>query len=74
MATWIFIWLIVTVLSTIAVMIVLFALWRHASLVGRSAKRLQAELGTLTDDLSRQGARANERASSLQRRVPRSRP
>jgi hypothetical protein len=73
-STWIFVWLIVTLLSTIAVIVVLVALGRHAALVGRSAKKLQGEVGPLSEELARQSARASDRASRLQRKMPKGRP
>jgi hypothetical protein len=73
-STWILVWLVVTLLTTIAVIIVLVALVRHAMLVGRSAKKFQSDVGELSDELARQTALASDRASDLQRKMPKSRP
>jgi hypothetical protein len=72
--SWILVWLIVTLLSTIAVVVVLVALIRHGALVGRSAKRLQREVGAISDELARESSRASDRASHLQRKMPKGRP
>jgi hypothetical protein len=72
--TWILVWLVVTLLSTIAVAVVLVALVRHGALVGRTAKKLQREVGAMTDELARQSSRASDRASHLQRKMPKGRP
>ena len=74
MNAWILVWLIVTLLSTIAVVVVLVALVRHGALVGRSAKKLQREVRAVSGELARQSSRASDRASHLQRKMPKGRP
>jgi hypothetical protein len=65
-STWIFWWLVISILTTIAVMIVLIALARHAMVVGRSAKRFQEEVGPLADRLNQQSAEISRKTSKLQ--------
>jgi hypothetical protein len=63
------VWLLIAILSTIAVIAVLVALARHVLLVGRTVRELQESVTPLVDEIGRQGRRASERASTV--RVPR---
>ena len=66
MSTWILAWFIVAVVSTSLVLLCLAGLARQVIMLGRTARRTQEELQPLVDELSREGQRAAERASSLQ--------
>jgi hypothetical protein len=65
-STWVFWWLIISILTTVAVMIVLIALARHAMFVGRSAKRFQEEVAPLAEELNRGSAKISEHTSKLE--------
>ena len=62
-------WFVLTLLTTFAVIAVVAALARQAQLLVRTAKRFGQEVSPITDEVSRLGTRASERASRLQ--VPR---
>jgi hypothetical protein len=66
-STWVFWWLVISILTTIGVMIVLIALARHAMFVGRSAKRFQEEVAPLAEELNRGSARISEHTSRFER-------
>jgi hypothetical protein len=59
------VWLLIAILSTIAVIAVLVALVRHVLLVGRTARELHGAVTPLVEEIGRQGGRASERASNV---------
>ena len=65
MSTWLVVWLVIAILSTIAVMAFLIALIRHLLVLGRTARRMQDELSPVVQEISAQGMRASDRASRL---------
>jgi len=69
-STWIGIWLLIALLSTMAIVIVLIGLGRHVQIVGRSAAEARDELAPLAEEISRGGAKASERAQNLKVRRP----
>jgi hypothetical protein len=64
-STWLVVWFLVAILSTIAVIACVAALVRHVMVLGRSARELQEAVRPLADDVGAAGRRASERASSL---------
>ena len=72
MSTWLAVWLIVAIVSTVAVIACLVALVRHVLILGRSARELQQAVTPFADAITAGGRRASERASSLE--LPGSRP
>lgn len=65
MSTWLVVWLVVGLVTTAALVATAVWLVRHVILVGRSMGRLQEELGSITEEISRASAHASERAASL---------
>jgi hypothetical protein len=63
MATWLLVWLLLSGATTIMLVACLAALARDALIVGRSARRFSEEVLSIADEVSRQGARTQERAS-----------
>jgi hypothetical protein len=70
--TWILVWFVVALLTTVALAACVIALGRHVLIIGRTAKRFQEEAQPIADEVSRQARRASEHAGSL--RPPRGRP
>ena len=70
MSGWLVVWLVLTLLSIVALAAVLVGLVRSALVLGRSVSRFGEELGPLTSEIGDQGRRAAERGSSLQRPEP----
>ncbi|MDP9329584.1 MAG: hypothetical protein M3P11_02920 [Actinomycetota bacterium] len=70
MSSWILAWLLVAILSTVAVIAVLVALVRHALSVGRAVRRFNDEVGPLADEIATNAARASDRAGGFE--IPRS--
>ena len=62
-------WLVVGLLSLVAVLAVLIALIRHLFVVGRAAGRFQDEVGPLTQEIGELADAASDRS----RRMPRGR-
>ena len=65
MGTWLIVWFVIGIVSTIAVLAFLTALIRHLLLLGRTARRMQEELAPIVHEISDKGERASERASRL---------
>jgi hypothetical protein len=59
------VWYLIAAVTTAAVVIFAIALVREALLVGRTARRFQEEAQPIVDDVSREAARASDRAGSL---------
>ena len=67
MSTWLVVWLVLTLLSTLALAAVMVGLVRQALVLMRTVSRFTEEIGPLTDEISREGGRASARGSSLER-------
>ena len=70
MSTWLVVWLLVAIVSMVAVIACLLALGRHVVILGRTARQMQEAVMPLADEIAQEGARAAGRAGSL--RMPRS--
>jgi fatty acid desaturase len=64
-STWLVVWLVVGLVSTAA--LAAFGIWmvRHVTLLIRTMGRVQEELTPIAEEISRESARASERAASL---------
>lgn len=65
MSTWLVVWFIVGIVTTLALVALLVALGRHALIVGRSARQAQEALAPLTGDIARSADRASARAQGF---------
>ncbi len=65
MGTWLLVWFVIGIVSTVAVLAFLIALIRHMVVLGRTARRMQDELAPIAQEIAAQGDRASERASRL---------
>ncbi|HEY5905604.1 MAG: hypothetical protein ACAH81_03380 [Actinomycetota bacterium] len=65
MGTWLLVWFVIGIVSTVAVIAFLIALIRHLLVLGRTARRMQDELSPIVQEISSEGARASDRASRL---------
>jgi hypothetical protein len=63
MATPFVVWLLVGILSIVALLAVLLGLIRHVMVLLRSLGRFQRDIAPIAEDLSAESARAAERAS-----------
>ena len=63
--TWLIIWFVIGITSTIAVLAFLTALIRHLLVLGRTAQRMRDELSPVVREISDEGGRASARASRL---------
>jgi len=61
------VWIIVGLVSTLAIAVVLVGLVRHVFLLGRTLRRFQEEVQPIAEDIAAQGERASSRAASLPR-------
>ena len=66
MSTWLVVWLVLTLLSILAIVAVLAGLVRSALVLSRSIGRFSEEVGPLVAEIGREGGRAAERGSSLE--------
>jgi ABC-type protease/lipase transport system fused ATPase/permease subunit len=65
MSTWILVWFVVALVSTVALIVCAIALVRHGLILGRTAKQFQEEAQPEVDEISRQAQKASRHASSL---------
>ena len=65
MASWIVVWFVTGIVSTIAILACLAGLVRHLLILGRSVKQLQEEIQPIADDMAREGQRAAEHTSAI---------
>jgi hypothetical protein len=65
-STWLVVWFVVGLVTTVALIALGLALGRHALILGRTARRMSEETGPLAREISELGARASEKASGLQ--------
>ena len=70
MSTWLVVWIVLGTVSTLALLGFVLALGRHVLILGRSARRFQAEVGPIAEEIAREGARASEHAYRLGRTRP----
>lgn len=59
------VWLVVGLVTAVAVMAMLIALVRHVIVLGRAARRFQDEVGPLARDIASEGDRAAGRSQRL---------
>jgi hypothetical protein len=59
------VWIIVGLVSTLAIAVVLVGLVRHVFLLGRTLRRFQEEVQPIAEDIAAQGERASSRAAGL---------
>ena len=69
MEPWLVVWLVVGLVTTGALLVMLFFLIRHAILLGRTAGRMQRELRPIADELAAESARAADTAARLSTRA-----
>ena len=67
MTTIAFVWLVVGLLSLVAVLAVLIALIRHLFVLGRAARRFQDEVGPLTQQIGELADSASGRSRGMPR-------
>lgn len=65
------VWIIVGVVSTLAIAVVLVGLVRHVLLLGRTLRRFQEEVQPIAEDIAAEGERASSRAGDLPTGEPR---
>jgi hypothetical protein len=64
-STWLQWWIIIGLVTTIAMIAFLVALVRHALLLGRTARRMQEEVAPIARQISSEVDRASTKAASL---------
>jgi heme exporter protein D len=69
MEPWLAVWLIVTITTAVALVVVLASLVRQVVLLGRTASRLQRELTPIADEVAAGSARAADTAATLSTRA-----
>jgi hypothetical protein len=63
---WVFVWLLLGIVTTMIVGVFAISLGRHALIIGRTARRFREEVGPLADELAQDGAQTSDRAQRLQ--------
>jgi uncharacterized membrane protein len=65
MGTWLTVWFVIGILTTVAMIAFLIALTRHVLLLGRTARRMQEEVGPIASEITSGMDRASSRAAGL---------
>lgn len=63
------VWLVVGLVTTVALLVMLGFLVRHVILLGRTASRMQEELQPIADEVAAASARAADKAAHLSERA-----
>jgi hypothetical protein len=63
-------WLVVGLVSSVAMIALLIALVRHVLFLGRALARFQQEVTTVTTSITSESARANSRSRGISGRSP----
>ena len=66
MTTWVFVWLVLGLVSAVAIMACLAGLARHLLILSRTLKLFNDEVGPVARDIAAQGAQAADHAGNLQ--------
>jgi uncharacterized membrane protein len=69
MDTWLVVWLVVGLVTTAALLVMLGFLVRHVILLGRTARRMQADLQPIAEELAAASARAADTAAGFSGRA-----
>jgi hypothetical protein len=64
-ASWIVVWFVIGIVSTVAILACLVGLVRHLLILGRSVQQLQEEIQPIADDVAREGQKAGEHTSAI---------
>jgi Na+-transporting methylmalonyl-CoA/oxaloacetate decarboxylase gamma subunit len=67
MTTTALVWLVIGLLTVVAVLALLIALIRHVLVLGRAARRFQEEVTPIAEDISALSDRASSRPKGLRR-------
>lgn len=73
MSTWLVVWFVLGLVTTVALIAFFIALGRHGVVLGRSAKQMQEAVKPIADDISRLTAQQQTRIEELKGKVPASR-
>ena len=69
--SWVFVWLLLGIITTMVVVVFAISLGRHGLIVGRTARRFREEVGPLAAEVGQGGTEASDRAERLRlRRTP----
>jgi hypothetical protein len=65
MASWLVVWFVVGIVSTVAILACMIGLMRHVLVLGRTVKQLREEIQPIADDVAKGGQRAGEHVSAF---------
>jgi hypothetical protein len=69
--SWVFVWLLLGIVTKMVVVVFAISIGRHVLIVGRTARRFREEVGPLAAEVGRDGTEASDRAERLRlRRTP----
>jgi hypothetical protein len=63
---WIVVWLVVAIVTTVALIAFVVALGRHTMILFRTVRRFQEEIQPVAEEIAGTAARAADHASSIQ--------
>ena len=65
MASWILVWFVIGIVSTVAIAACLTGLVRHVLILGRAVKQLREEIQPIADELAGEGDKAGRHTSAI---------
>ncbi len=65
MSTWLVVWFVIGLVSTVALLVFLVALVRHALILGRAARDMQEAVAPLAEEISSGSDRASGRIQGM---------
>jgi hypothetical protein len=69
-STWLVVWFVIGLVTTVALIAFFIALGRHALVLGRTAGRMRDEVQPIAEDISRMTARQQTRMAELRAKAP----
>lgn len=66
MNTWLLVWFVIAIVTTVAMVAFIVALVRHVFLLGRTARRMQEEIAPIAQEITTGVDRASRKTSAMQ--------
>jgi Sec-independent protein translocase protein TatA len=63
--SWVFIWILVSLVTTMVLVAFALSLGRHMLIMGRTARRFREEVGSVASELAQDGAETSDRAQRV---------
>jgi hypothetical protein len=65
MSSWLVVWFVIGIVSTVAILACMIGLMRHVLVLGRTVQQLRDEVQPIADDLAKERRRAGAHVSAM---------